>query len=322
MMYSRGTSVLMSVLDWGLGHATRTSVIVGILLKRGCRVTLAGSGRSLELLRSDYPELQHISLPSFSPTLSRDERQWVKIAMQLPTFLWSIWRERRMTKKIVSEIRPDLIISDNRYGVRDKRCRSVIITHQLRPKIGKGWPRWVESFVAWTLCRWIREFDGCLVPDVKIGGLSGELSGSLPQWMIAHRIGVLSRLVDKEGSREEEVDWLGIVSGPEPQRAMLEEELTERFGRESGRRVVVCGRGAGHEEESLTGEGVEKIGYADARRLKGLIMAAKHIVCRSGYSTIMDLAALGKRAELIPTPGQGEQEYLAERLNKGDWDVI
>lgn len=227
-----------------------------------------------------------------------------------------------MTKKIVSELRPDLIISDNRYGVRDKRCRCVIITHQLRPKIGRGWPRRVESIVSWTLCRWIRKFDGCLVPDVRIGGLSGELSGNVPKGMVVHRIGVLSRLVGVEGRQEEEVDWLGIVSGPEPQRAMLEEELTERFGREAGRRVVVCGRGARDDGEWQTEEGVEKIGYADSRRLKGLILAAKHIVCRSGYSTIMDLAALGKRTELIPTPGQGEQEYLAERLNDGDWDVV
>ena len=322
MMYGRGSSVLVSVLDWGLGHATRTSVIVGILLKRGCRITLAGSGRSLELLRSDYPELQHISLPSFSPTLSRGKRQWVKIMMQVPVFIWSILMERRMTKKIVSELQPDLIISDNRYGVRDKRCRSVIITHQLRPKIGRGCPRWVEGIVSWTLCRWIRKFDGCLVPDVRIGGLSGELSGNVPKGMAVHRIGVLSRLVGVEGRQEEEVDWLGIVSGPEPQRAMLEEELTERFGREEGRRVVVCGRRANDEEEWQTKEGVEKVGHADARRLKGLMLAAKHIVCRSGYSTIMDLAALGKRAELIPTPGQGEQEYLAERLNDVDWDVV
>lgn len=322
MMHGRGSSVLVSVLDWGLGHATRTSVIVGILLKRGCRVTLAGSGRSLELLRSDYPELQHVSLPSFSPTLSRGKRQWAKIMMQVPTFIWSILRERRMTKKIVSELQPDLIISDNRYGVRDKRCRSVIITHQLRPKIGRGWPRLVEGIVSWTLCRWIRKFDGCLVPDVRIGGLSGELSGNVPKGMVVHRIGLLSRLVGVEGRQEEEVDWLGIVSGPEPQRAMLEEELTERFGREAGRRVVVCGRGARDDGEWQTEEGVEKIGYADSRRLKGLMLAAKHIVCRSGYSTIMDLAALGKRAELIPTPGQGEQEYLAERLNDGDWDVV
>lgn len=106
MMYGRGSSVLVSVLDWGFGHATRTSVIVGILLKRGCRVTLAGSGRSLELLRSDYPELQHVSLPSFSPTLSRGKRQWMKIMMQVPAFIWSIFRERRMTKRLSARCDP------------------------------------------------------------------------------------------------------------------------------------------------------------------------------------------------------------------------
>ena len=314
MNLTRGSRVLVTALDWGLGHATRTSAVVETLKKRGCQVTLAGSGRSLELLRHDHPELRSVALPSFSPWLSRGKRQWAAIGVQTPAFLLGIWRERRMTAKLVDELRPDLIISDNRYGVRDRRCASVMITHQLRPRVSRHCPSWVEGVVTWALCKMIGRFDGCLIPDERIGGLSGELSSGGPEWLKAHAIGVLSRLRDIAEERESEVEWLGIVSGPEPQRDMFEKELIGRLGRERGRRVVICGRGAGHDSVATTESGVEVIGHADGPRLKGLILAARNIVCRSGYSTIMDLVALGRRAELVATPGQAEQEYLAESL--------
>ena len=43
---------------------------------------------------------------------------------------------------------------------------------------------------------------------------------------------------------------------------------------------------------------------------------SKVVLCRSGYTTIMDLAKLRKKAFFIPTPGQYEQEYLARKLKK------
>lgn len=315
-MLTRNRRVLVSVLDWGLGHATRTSVIVGRLRERGCEVILAGSGRSLELLGADYPELERVWLPGFSPRLSSGRRQWWKIGLQVPWFLWCVWRERRMTERIVRERGVELIVSDNRYGVRSVGCGSVIVTHQLRPKIGVRGLGWLERFVGWVIRRWVCRFDGCLVPDVRVGGLSGELSGGRWEGMRVHGVGLLSRVALSEATEEGEVEWLGIVSGPEPQRGMLERELVERFCGESGRRVVVCGRGVGMGEDGVVEGGVERVCQADGGRLKGLIMSARHIVCRAGYSTIMDLVALGREAELIATPGQGEQEYLVKRMGE------
>ncbi|MBQ1733209.1 MAG: hypothetical protein II037_13465, partial [Bacteroidales bacterium] len=49
-------------------------------------------------------------------------------------------------------------------------------------------------------------------------------------------------------------------------------------------------------------------------RIASLIVSARRVFCRSGYSTLCDLAALGRRAVLIPTPKQSEQEYLAEHF--------
>lgn len=318
MKLTRGSRVLVSALDWGLGHASRTSAIVSTLRGRGCALTLAGSGRSLDLLRADHPDLPALRLASFSPRLSRGRRQWVKIGLQAPMFLWRILTEHWRTRRIVDSLAPDLIVSDNRYGVWDGRCRNVLICHQLHPQVGDGCPAWVERLVSAVLRRLMRKFDAVLIPDIRIGGLSGSLSAVGSQGLRAHCIGLLSRLPAATAEREPPIEWLGIVSGPEPQRSLFEAELALRLGGKTGRRVIVCGRRPGARDDTVDSNGVEMVGHATAPRLRGLIESARHIVCRSGYSTIMDLSALGRRAELVPTPGQAEQEYLARRLGDAD----
>ncbi len=306
---------MVSVLDWGLGHATRTAVMVGALLRRDCRIILAGSGQSLELLRQQFPDCETIDLPSFSPRISGGRFQWLEIAVQTPTFLWNIWREHRQTSQIAKRVAPDLIISDNRYGVWATEIPSVIITHQLHPHIATRAPRWAERLLSAIICRMIRKFDTCIVPDYQLGGLSGDMSAPTPQGMRIHCAGLMSRMTEVEAATSETIDWLGVASGPEPQRGQFTEYLIDRFKIEKGRRVVVCGNQK--QGRSRTAEGVEIIGLADAGELKGLMLAASKIVCRSGYTTLMDLAAIGRldgTVELIPTPGQAEQEYLAKRI--------
>ncbi len=315
MKLTRGSKVMVTALDWGLGHASRLSAAVSVLRRRGCAVTLAGCGRSLALLRADHPDLPWRHLPSFSPRLSGGRRQWPIILAQVPWFLFCVAREHVLLRKLVKAELPDAVLSDNCYGAWHPSVRSFIITHQLHPHVAQGCPKWVERVVSQALCLMVRRFDGCLVPDIRIGGLSGDLSAPVPKGVRAHAIGCLSRMaLAEEPPSETEVEWLGVVSGPEPQRGMMERSLIDRFKALDGRRVVVCGRNPTMRRDVTMVKGVEVLAYADAAKLKGLMLAAKHIVCRSGYSTIMDLQAVGRRAELIPTPGQAEQEYLAERL--------
>lgn len=318
MILSRDSRVLVSVLDWGLGHAGRSSVVVRTLLRRGCKVTLAGSGKSLDLLASEFPDLEVVSLRSFSPRLGGMRCLWMEVLLQVPSFLWSILREHRETVSLVRRLSPDLIVSDNRYGVWSRSCASVFMTHQLHPHVAPGAPKWVERCVSAVLCLMVKRFDACLVPDVRIGGLSGDMSSPAPAGVPFHCVGLLSRLSFATGARVGRVDWLGVASGPEPQRSRFISYLVRRFGALGGRRVVVCG---GPSPVVCGAEaGVEVVTLADAGVMRGLLLSAEHVVCRSGYTTVMDLAALGLldgRVEFIPTDGQAEQVYLAQRLANG-----
>ena len=313
-----GRRVLVSVLDWGLGHATRTAAVVSRLVGRGDEVVLAGSGESLAFLRRSFPGLASESLPSFSPRLSGGSRQWLALSLQVPWFFLCIVRERWLTERLVRRKGVDVVLSDNRYGVRSSVVSSYVITHQLHPHVSAGCPRWVERVVSWVICRMLSRFDGCLVPDEGLGGLSGDLSSPVPRGVRAHAVGLLSRLSfcdESEGVGR--VDWLGIASGAEPQRGLFVDGLISLFERKSAtgaRCVVVCGDGS--RRDSRMPCGTEVVGIADGVFLRALIANASQIVCRSGYSTLMDLRYMGRVAFLVPTPGQAEQEYLAGRMER------
>ncbi|MFI5164576.1 MAG: glycosyltransferase, partial [Bacteroidia bacterium] len=58
------------------------------------------------------------------------------------------------------------------------------------------------------------------------------------------------------------------------------------------------------------------VSHLTSEELQKEILASEIIVSRPGYSTVMDLALLGKKAVFVPTPGQTEQEYLANYFSE------
>lgn len=310
--------VLVSVLDWGLGHASRTSEIVSREIAAGNEVILAGSGRSLELLSGDHPQLRTINLESFSPWFTRHLPQWVAITLQVPKIAYYTYRENRETQKIVEREGIERIISDNRYGVRSNKCESILITHQTTPTTSSWAPQTFNNIFARCLSLWINKFDEVWIPDIAPypNGLAGELSNCKNITARTKTIGILSRMNLTERHAEgTHIDRLAIISGPEPQRSILEEDITKIFEGTTGNNVIV--RGIVSDKQSKTKKnGIEYIGHCDAQQLRDLIDNADDIYCRSGYSTIMDLWALNKRASLRATNGQAEQEYLEKRMEK------
>ncbi|MBR8534354.1 hypothetical protein KDU71_02195 [Carboxylicivirga sediminis] len=307
--------ILVSPLNWGLGHATRLIPIVDALVKKGHYVLLAGQLPSLDVLRQTFPELDWVELNGFNVQLSASRHQWLRLMKQIPFFFSSIKQEHKLTQSIIKQYNIDLIISDNRYGVWSKEVHSVIITHQTTPSAGKHLS-FVKPLSNLVSRHWLRKFDECWVPDIASqDNLSGTLSGTISQ-LNTHHIGLPSRLSLVDSTTDDTCEVLIIISGPEPQRSILEHTLISRFKDSHYQTTLLSGTPGGFIRKKGS---VKILPHCNAKLLKSLIINSRYIICRSGYSTLIDLIHCQQTALLVPTPGQYEQEYLAIRASEL-WD--
>jgi uncharacterized protein (TIGR00661 family) len=304
--------ILITPLDWGLGHATRCIPIIHELLKRGCFVLIAGSGDSLLLLKNEFPHLTFFALPAYAPVYSRTQSMVLKILFQVPKFVKIIIKEHQQIKVLIEQHQVDFIISDNRYGGWSSKIPSVFITHQLNILMPYGL-KWIEPFVARLHKFLIKKFSACWIPDYleREMTLSGKLcEADQAAFKQVRYIGPLSRFRHINND-EYKYDLVCIFSGPEPQRSIFEEKVGEQL-RSSGLRYFVI-RGV-FSPSSAPRE--NEVAFLNSEGLQSVISQSSMVIARSGYSTIMDLAVMGKKGILVPTPGQTEQEYLANRWKK------
>ena len=377
--------ILISPLDWGLGHASRIIPLINRYLEQGDNVIIAGSGLSLNLLKKQFPTLESIEIPSFKMKYSAGKSQVWAVIKAFPRLIYYSIREHSALKRIVKEENIDFIISDNRFGLYHKTVPSAYITHQLLIKLPKGWA-WLEPFVAFVHRCIINRFTECWVPDFEdmSESLAGELSHPTKKPRNVRYIGILSRFSKRctpygratDGntitqasplrsdtclqnritpygreniitdcvrdfipfghqyvsparlcisklnialaySQNSSLLALAILSGAEPQRTMLEEELLTSLQEDPHENIILV-QGKIEAEQKVTQVGkVTVYNFMSSEELQEYILKADEIICRSGYSSIMDLYALGKlqNATLIPTPGQTEQEYLAKYIS-------
>jgi len=325
--------ILFSALDWGLGHTTRSIPLLAFFNENGCQLLIAvepGSA-SEKILQRHFPQAIFLPLKGYCITYAK-KRQFfaLKILLQIPKILSAISRERRFVRKTVESYPIKLIVSDNRYGFYNASVPSVFITHQLR--IAAPFP-WLERVIQKVNYHHINHFDELWIPDLAATpNIGGALShpARLPD-TATYYIGPLSRLtLLSENSATKRVPafkYLFLLSGPEPQRSILEKKLLEAAHQLEGKAVLVRGLPA-ESAASVLSEDSEAyqpdmplsiIAYADPETLNSLLQAAEFVVCRSGYSTVMDLLILGKKGIYIPTPGQTEQEYLGKQLMVQHW---
>jgi uncharacterized protein (TIGR00661 family) len=304
--------ILVAPLDWGLGHATRCIPIVQLLLDKQCEVMIAGSGRSLQLLKSEFPSLKTFELPAYNPRYPLSGSMVWTMILQLPKFFRVIRAEHHVVEGIIDNNGIDAIISDNRYGCWSAKVFSVFITHQSNILMPRRFG-WLGRFVKKVNEKQIMKFSRCWIPDHKENSLAGELVsfGKLSSEIKADHIGSLSRF--KSSSKTvKRFDVLAIFSGPEPQRSLLEELLLSQLKNSTLSWFAVRGLPS---QEPIR-QNTNTADFLSGPELQEIIEASDVIIARSGYSTIMDLAVLGKKAIFIPTPGQTEQEYLAARLQQ------
>jgi uncharacterized protein (TIGR00661 family) len=303
-------NILIAPLNWGLGHATRCIPIIQELEKNGFHPIIASDGASLILLKKEFPHLLALELPSYRIEYPKNPRnfKW-KMLVNSPKILHAVVTENKLVHQWIKKYHLNGIISDNRFGIYSKKIPSVYITHQLTVLSGKT--TWISSKIH---AFFIQKFNECWVPDVEgILNLSGKLGHLKKSNLNLKYIGVLSRMKKQNPPIRYEI--MVLLSGPEPQRSILEEKLIEEFKAYSKKVVFVQGI-------METEQKIEQIGnitfynFMQTKQLETTINESKMVLSRSGYTTIMDLAKLEKKAFFIPTPGQLEQEYLAEKYKK------
>ncbi|WP_281752286.1 glycosyltransferase [Neptunitalea chrysea] len=302
--------ILVAPLNWGLGHSTRCIPIIHALQDEFYEPVIASDGIALELLRKEFPDLEAYELPSYDIEYAKKGKNFkLKMIWDSPKMLAAITKERKAVEKLVEEKNIHGIISDNRLGIQLKKIPCVFITHQLNVLTGNT--TWLSSKIHQNI---IKRYDECWVPDFKDKpNLSGKLGHLKKDKKNIKYIGPLSRIAKKKIPKA--YDIMGLISGPEPQRTMLEELLIEELKKHSGKVLIVRGK-IEKEQTRKEDDNLVIYNYMTKEQLEEAFNQSDIVISRSGYTTIMDLAKLEKKAFFIPTPGQYEQVYLAKRLKK------
>ena len=323
----RPKRVLFGTSSWGLGHATRDLILLRALLDAGCEVTVVATGQALRVLRGELGEAcDYLDWPDMPSTIARTTAGfYAKTVAFIPRILAMWFTERLRLRRLLREREIDLVISDHRYGMVTGDASSYFITHS--PRYIAPWRDWfMEAAMETFVSRWLTPVRKVLIPDEPEGGLSGDMSHAaryIPTEKLVF-LGFLSSIQKMDVERN--VDLFISISGPEPQRTKLQEAILPQLPMlqksgtavPGGARIVVALGLPGEQPPPLPPgcENVELHAYLDRAAQQEMMNRAKLMVCRSGYTTLMELAQLGTPALLIPTPGQTEQLYLAKTLRE------
>lgn len=292
--------ILLSALDWGMGHLTRSTALMNILLEQQNEIIFAGDKKQCTFIQTEFTTIACCEIDGYDIQLDSSRNTYFQLISQLPRIKKAIFLEHQWVKKFLINEEIDLIISDNRYGFYDDKVKSIILTHQINLQI----PRFKKRVNA-ILSKWLNQFNEIWVPDYYNRKLTGALSAPNKHQCIRY-IGPLCRF--KRLEQPIKYDYLIILSGPEPERTNFLKNVKSKY------------LNKGHELAFVGADVPGSASYPNptTKELEKLIAQSNCIISRAGYTTIMEMAALGQKAILFPTKGQYEQEYLAKNVHI-DW---
>lgn len=323
MIKDKNNTVLVCPLNWGLGHATRCIPVIDELIRKECKVFVAGSEEVINVIKQEFND--KVSYIHFDGTkINYGKNTLISLILFTPRFIYNSIKEHYKAKKLLRYTGAQFIISDNRYGLWSKKAKTAFITHQLNIKL----PPRLKLFrkpLKFLIKYVVNKHNLLLIPDTidKKTNLTGDLTNISENYHPKiYYCGILSRFSNISLKSEEEKSKKGyvlcIVSGPEPQRSIFEEKLIKQLQTIPYSSFLLRGVPGGDNSHKKTGKTIV-YNHVNKEKLSSLIEGASLIICRSGYSTLMDLSIFGKKALLIPTPGQPEQEYLANLFYKKNW---
>jgi predicted glycosyltransferase len=289
--------------------------IIAKLRLLGHSVAFAGNEWQRNFINETFEGIETIHLDGYDVTYSKRGSGFLfSLFYQMPRLVRTIRKEHEWLNNLTQERQFDGIISDNRYGLFHTQIPSVMMTHQLLAQSGMG--EAADQVLKRIHYKYIQRFRNCWVVDVAgVPNLSGKLAHPGAEPTNARYIGLLSQIAEEATRNGEEKHLLVLLSGPEPQRSILSGMLWEQVKGHHEKVVFVEGSNA-VERPATIPDHIQYHKQVTKKDLLPLLQRASLVVCRSGYSTIMDLVALNKKAILIPTPGQTEQEYLGRHLHK------
>jgi UDP-N-acetylglucosamine transferase subunit ALG13 len=315
-------NILICPLEWGLGHAARMIPVAAKLSSMGHNVIIASGEEHSALFRFELPGLSYINLSGFKPSYSRFLPQYLSMLFRIPSLLRHIASEHNRLKRIISVNNIDVVISDNRFGLWNRKTTTVYVTHM--PLIPFPAPfRFLEPVGVSLHRAVIRRYTFCWIPDLQGEiNLSGRLSHSVRLSPNTRFIGILSRFSDSSclnpGPVRSAEHNTVILSGPEPQRGILKEKLLTILRNRVETTYIFEGKPLVGTRIASSGN-IRSYTHLPESEMAKIISDSKCVITRSGYTTIMELVSLGTQALLIPTQGQTEQEYLAEYLSEKGW---
>lgn len=318
----KGRKVLVCPLNWGLGHASRCVPVIRALTDAGKKIIIAADGYPLAFLQEEFPSLPTINFPWTNVKYSTSDKLALKLLMQWPKFAVATIREHRTLKKIIRQYGIDTVISDNRFGLWNSHINCIYITHQLMIKLPIKLRR-LEKIATHVHRRFIRRYNECWIPDFNEDkNLSGDLAHKYPAPENATYIGPLSRFsYNPYIEKKSPFEFLVLISGPEPQNFIFEKKIVDKLAKVGKPALILQGR-PNLKNTATYPPNLTVKPHLSTEEMAFYLQTTPNIICRSGYSTIMDLFALKRSAMFIPTPGQTEQEYLGKLLKDKGFTVV
>jgi methylmalonyl-CoA mutase cobalamin-binding subunit len=298
-----GKKVLYGCLDWGSGHIARSIPLILQLQRQGNRLFFMGSPYQYEILLQYGFAGTFKALPDTGFRFKGDGNFLLEGLRNALILRKSVRRDRERVKAYATEVRPDVIISDHRYGICHDTIPSVFVTHQFHLPPG-------THFLANRIHRnWMMRFSERWIMDDPKDSLAGKLSNGGEDAIYIGHYSRFSEIVPEVVPNS----LVAVISGPEPYARQLFESMVKIANKRTGFSwTIICG-GIYAKDELLP---AGRIIHNNWKAADEAMIHAETIISRNGYTTLMDLKTLEKKAILIPTPGQPEQLYLREAVNK------